>query len=142
MATENKTKQTDSSVLDFVQSLGDEQVASDCLELIAMMHKVSGHEPKMWGPSIIGFDAYHYKYASGHEGDAPVIAFSPRKGKLTIYADDTSKYTELLAALGKHSTGKVCIYIKRLSDIDMSVLTKIMQQSYKATKLLAESYNK
>jgi hypothetical protein len=139
MATENKTQETDSSVTDFVNSLGNEQVIGDCLALIEMMSKVSGHKPKMWGPAIIGFDKYHYKYESGREGDAPVIAFSPRKGKLTVYKDvnDTARYPELFANLGNYTTSKVCIYTKRLSDIDMSVLAQILEKSYSHTKSLA-----
>ena len=101
------------------------------------MSKISGHEPKMWGPSIIGFDKYHYKYASGREGDGPVISFSPRKGKLTVYVEESMMGSELFARLGKHSTSKVCIYIKRLSDIDMSVLVQILEKSYNYTKTLS-----
>jgi hypothetical protein len=138
LATENKTQETDGSVTDFVNALDNEQVISDCLQLIAVMQRISGHEPKMWGPSIIGFDKYHYKYESGREGDAPVIAFSPRKGKLTVYIDagDPARYPELFASLGKHTTSKVCIYIKRLSDIDMSVLSQIVEKSYSYAKSL------
>lgn len=138
MTTENKTQETDSSVTDFINSLEDEQVISDCLKLIEMMGTVSGHPPKMWGPSIIGFDKYHYKYESGREGDAPVIAFSPRKGKLTVYVEETTQhqYPELFAHLGKHTTSKVCIYIKHLSDIDTTVLLEIVEKSYSYTKSL------
>jgi hypothetical protein len=141
MTKENKTQETDRPVADFVNSLDNEATISDCLELISMMSKISGHEPKMWGPSIIGFDKYHYKYESGREGDAPVIAFSPRKGKLTvyIYAGDPARYPELFARLGKYTTSKVCIYIKRLSDIDMSVLAEIIEKSYSYTKSLADN---
>jgi hypothetical protein len=138
MATENKTQETDNSVTDFISSLDDEQTISDCLKLVEMMRNISGHEPRMWGPAIIGFDKYHYKYESGREGDAPVIAFSPRKGKLTIYkdVDETTRNPELFVRLGEHTTSKVCIYIKRLSDIDMSVLSQIIEKSYNYTKSL------
>lgn len=136
MAKENKTRQTDYPVADFINSLGDEQVISDCLELIEMMSKISGHKPKMWGPSIIGFDTYHYKYESGREGDAPVLGFSPRKGKLSVYIEEATKhkYPELFAKLGKHTTSKVCIYIKHLSDVDTAVLSQIIEKSYSYTK--------
>lgn len=134
MTKENKTQENDSPVMGFVGLLDDKQVISDCLEIIEIMRKVSGHEPKMWGSSIIGFDKYHYKYASGREGDAPVIGFSPRKGKLVVYIDETVRFPELLARLGKHTTGKVCVYFKRLSDIDVSVLTQLIEESYIYTK--------
>jgi hypothetical protein len=130
MATENKTQENDSSVAEFIDSLDDEQVTADCLELIKMMTKTSGHQPKMWGTSIVGFGKYHYKYESGREGDSPMLGFSPRKGKITVYVDETARYSALLARLGNHTTGKVCIYIKRLSDIDMSVLRQILEKSY------------
>ncbi len=139
MATENKTQETDNSVSDFINSLNNEQVTSDCLELIEMMSKISGHEPKMWGPSIIGFDTYHYKYESGREGDAPVIAFSPRKNNITVYVDETARFPEFLAKLGKHTTGKVCVYFKHLSDIDTSVLSQLIEKSYSYTKSLNTS---
>jgi len=133
---ENKTQETNNSVAEFITSLNDEQVASDCLNLVQIMSDISGHEPKMWGASIIGFDAYHYKYDSGREGDAPVVAFSPRKGKITVYVNETAQYPELLAKLGKHSLGKVCVYFKHLSDIDMAVLAQIIGKSYQGTKSL------
>jgi hypothetical protein len=139
MATQNKTQENENSVNDFVASLGNEQVISDCHQLIKLMSKISGHQPRMWGPSIIGFDKYHYKYASGRQGDAPILGFSPRKGKLTIYMDagDPARSPELFASLGKHTTSKVCIYIRRMSDIDPSVLTQILKKSYDYTKSLA-----
>ncbi len=137
MANENKTKKTKASVLSFVSSLEDEQVISDCHELIRIMKDVSGHDPKMWGSNIIGFDSYHYKYESGREGDSCIIGFSPRKGKITVYlVDGTSRYPELFAKLGKHTTGKVCVYFKRLSDINTSVLTELIERSYAYTKSL------
>jgi hypothetical protein len=141
MATMNKTQETSSSVADFINSLGDARVISDCQKLIEIMSKVSGHEPKMWGPAIIGFDKYHYHYESGREGDSPVIAFSPRKGKLTVYKDmeDMDRHPELFARLGKHATSKVCIYIKQLSDIDAAVLAQILEKSYSHTKSLADN---
>lgn len=134
MTTQNKTIPTDSSVNDFINQLSTEQEIADSLELVRLMSKISGHQPVMWGPAIIGFDTYHYKYASGREGDGPVLGFSPRKGKLSVYVEETSKTPELLARLGKHTSAKVCIYIKRLSDIDMGVLEEILTKSYHLTK--------
>jgi hypothetical protein len=134
MATENKTQETDSSVHDFISSLGNEQVIDDCLKLIAMMTKISGYEPKMWGPSIIGFGKYHYKYATGREGDMPVIAFAPRKGKLVLYLEqELIQFSQLLEKLGKHTTSKACLYIKRLSDVDEIVLAQIIKDSFDRT---------
>ena len=121
---------TDRSVADYIASL-DEQTASDAQTLIDMMQRISGHEPKLWNVGTIGFDTYHYKYDSGREGDAHVIGFYPRKGKITIYLmDGTIRHAELLAKLGKHTTTGYCVYIKRLSDIDLGVLEQIVQRSY------------
>lgn len=128
-----KTTQNDNSVADYIAAIGDEQTMQDCHEVIDIMQRISGHEPKMWGTGIVGFDTYHYKYESGREGDCPPIGFHPRKGKITIYLmDGTACYAELLDKLGKHSTGKVCLYIKRLSDIELPVLEEIVRQSYAA----------
>jgi uncharacterized protein DUF1801 len=99
------------------------------------MQRVSGCEPKMWNTGTIGFDAYHYKYDSGREGDCQIIGFYPRKGKTTIYLmDGTVRHTKSLARLGKHSTSRVCVYFKRLSDIQLPVLEEIVQQSYEYVK--------
>ena len=127
----NVTTQNDRSVEDFIASLNDEQTAKDSLVLIEMIQRISGHEPKMWNVGTIGFDAYHYKYDSGREGDSHIIGFYPRKGKITVYLmDGTARYAELLAKLGKHTTTGYCVYIKRLSDIELPVLKQIVQQSY------------
>lgn len=138
MTKENKTQETDSPVMDFINLLDDEQTINDCLKLIEIMSEVSGHKPKMWGSSIVGFDSCHYKYESGREGDSLVIGFSPRKGKITVYAGATDQHPELFAKLGKHTTGKSCIYFKRLCDIDSSMLTQILKESYSYTKSLGE----
>ena len=123
------------SVENYIASLDDEQTARDSQVLIAMMQRISGHEPKLWNVGTIGFDTYHYKYDSGREGDACPLSFYPRKGKITVYLmDGTARYAELLARLGKHSTSRVCIYIKRLSDIELPVLEQIVQQSYAYVK--------
>jgi hypothetical protein len=128
------TDQNHSSVKDFISSL-DEKTARDCLVLMEMMQRISGHEPKMWNIGTIGFDTYHYKYDSGREGDCQTIGFYPRKGKITVYLmDGTVRYSELLARLGRHTTSRVCVYIKRLSDVELPVLEQIVQQSYEYIK--------
>ncbi len=109
----------DSPVKDYLSSLGDEQTIQDSLVLIDMMRRITGHEPKLWNVGTIGFDTYHYKYDSGREGDSVPLSFYPRKGKITVYImDGTVRYSELLARLGKHTSTRVCIYIKRLSDVE------------------------
>ena len=123
------------SVQSYVASLSDEQTALDSAALIEMMGRVSGHEPKLWNVGTIGFDTYHYKYDSGREGDACIISFYPRKDRLTVYLmDGTTRYSDLLARLGKHTTSRICLYIKRLSDIDQDVLERILRQSYDYVK--------
>ena len=103
--------------------------------LIGMMRRISGHEPKMWNVGTIGFDTYHYKYDSGREGDSQAISFYARKGKITIYLmDGTARYSDLLARLGKHTASRVCIYVKRLHDIELPILEQIVQQSYEYVK--------
>lgn len=128
-----KTTYTGKSVSDFVNSFVDsEQKKADSFRLIELMRKWSGAEPKMWGPTIIGFGNYHYKYASGHEGDAPLIGFSPRKAAISLYVySETEKSKLLLADLGKFKMGKACIYVKKLADIDISVLQKLCIESVK-----------
>jgi hypothetical protein len=126
------TARTDKSVKDYIAALDDEQISRDSLVLIEMMRRISGHAPKMWNVGTIGFDAYHYKYDSGREGDCFTIGFYPRKGKITIYLmDGTARYSKLLARLGKHTATRVCVYIKRLSDIQLPILEQIVQRSYK-----------
>lgn len=135
MAENSKAMQNNTSVDDFIASLDDEQSIKDSRVLIEMMQRISGHEPKMWNVGTIGFDAYHYKYASGREGEALIIGFYPRKGKITVYLmDGTARYSELLAKLGKHTTTGYCLYIKRLSDIDLPILEQILGQSYENIK--------
>lgn len=126
-----KTTYTEINVKDFLDSYVDnEQKKTDSLQLIELMQEWSDSEPKMWGPSIIGFGNYHYKYASGHEGDAPVIGFSPRKGAFSLYVySDTEKSKLLLPNLGKFKMSKACIYIKKLSDIDVSILKELCMES-------------
>jgi hypothetical protein len=132
---EAKTIATGNSVLKFIKTVPDEQKQKDAFILLDIMKKLSGFEPVMWGPGIIGFGSYHYKYASGHEGDAPLVAFSPRKTAFSLYLTcDFEKRGELLKQFGKHSTGKACIYFKKLSDVNIPVLEKMIQGSLAARK--------
>ncbi|MDB9961031.1 DUF1801 domain-containing protein [Oceanihabitans sp.] len=128
-----KTTYTGANVTDFINSYVDnEQKKADSFRLIELMQKWSRAESKMWGPTIIGFDNYHYKYASGHEGDAPVLAFSPRKAAFSLYVySDTERSKLLLAELGKFKMGKACIYVKKLSDINISALKELCLESIK-----------
>src|SRR6187200_1379203 len=115
------------AVKEYISSL-DEQTTKDSKVLIEMMQQISEQDPQLWNAGTIGFDTYHYKYDSGREGDGHVIGFYPRKGKITVYLmDGTARHSELLAALGKHTTTGYCVYIKRLSDIDLPVLEQIVQ---------------
>ena len=129
---ELKTKLNDASVEDFLNKVEDEQKRKDSFEIIEMMKQVTKEEPKMWGPAIIGFGSYHYKYESGREGDMPIIAFSPRKQNLTLYVGlgDNSE-NPLLEKLGKFTTGKGCLYIKRLADVDRKALQELIKNSFK-----------
>lgn len=126
-----KTTYTETNVTDFINAFVEsDQKKADSFQLIELMKEWSGIEPKMWGPSIIGFGTYHYKYASGHEGDAPVIAFSPRKSALSLYVySDTERSKKLLTDLGKFKMGKACIYVKNLADINMDILKEICEES-------------
>lgn len=131
-----KTQFTSESVTDFINSFVDtEQKKKDSFELIELMRKVSGFEPKMWGASIIGFGNYHYKYASGHEGDAPILGFSPRKAAISLYVFTSLEEQEyLLKDLGKFKMGKACIYVKKLSDINETALINLCQTTIEYIK--------
>lgn len=137
----NKTTTTDASVTDFINAFVDsDQKRNDSYALIKLMQAVSGYEPKMYGPSIIGFGNYHYKYASGHQGDAPLIGFSPRKAAISLYVfTGLPEHEYLIENLGKFKMGKACIYIKKMSDIDQQKLIAVMKESIKYLKL---KYNK
>jgi hypothetical protein len=125
--TSNKTKVTSISVNDFINAIKDETKKKDCNNLIELLKKVTGNEPKMWGPSIVGFDSYHYKYDSGHEGDSPLVAFSPRASAITLYlSGHFEKREDYLKILGKHKTEKGCIYVKTLDDINIEILQKMI----------------
>ena len=130
---ENKTKPTEVSVAQFIDAIEDEARCVDAKALVRLMKKATGAKPKMWGPSIIGFDSYHYKYESGREGDAPLVGFSPRKPATVLYSLLGSGDSDaLLARLGKHTTGKGCLYIKRLADVDLKVLQELVVKAASA----------
>lgn len=128
--TENKTRATTSSVGEYVAAMPDATRRSEAKILIRLMQQASGEKAKMWGPSIIGFGSRHYKYESGREGDMPVISFSPRKAALVLYSLLAhGKGEALLVKLGKHTTGKGCLYIKKLADVDRTVLEKLIKNA-------------
>jgi hypothetical protein len=141
VAAEAKTRPTKEKVKDFLNRIPDAARREDCFAVAKMIEEITGSKPQMWGPSIVGFGTWHYKYASGHEGDWPVAAFSPRKQDLTLYLslDGYEKYGELMAQLGKHKTGKSCLYIKRLSDIHVPTLKKLIKASVKDAKAHTKS---
>jgi uncharacterized protein DUF1801 len=129
---EAKTKPTKASVTQFLNKIPDAARREDCFAIVKMMEEITGDKPRMWGPSIVGFGSWHYKYASGHEGEWPIAAFSPRKQDLTVYLTiGFEKYGELLGRLGKHRKSKSCLYIKRLSDIHVPTLKKLIKVSVK-----------
>ena len=132
---DNKTKPTKLSVEAFIDALTDPARRADAKALVKLMQSAAGEKPKMWGPSIIGFGSYHYKYESGREGDMPLIAFSPRKAANVLYnVTGSSDSKVLLAKLGKHTTGKGCLYIKKLSDVDRQVLEAMALKSVAAMR--------
>lgn len=137
----NKTETNDADVYEFIETFSNsEQKKKDSLELIEIMRNVSGFEPKMYGPSIVGFGNYHYKYESGHEGDAPLIGFSPRKAAISLYTfTGLEEHEHLLQDLGKFKMGKACIYVNKLSDIDLNVLNKMMKETI---QFLGKKYGK
>lgn len=132
---EAKTRATDASVDDYIAAIEDEERRSDCRALVKLMRKVTGEAPKMWGSSIVGFGSYHYTYESGREGDACVTGFSSRKPDLTVYLMASAPDREqLLARLGTHKTGKACLYIRRLSDVQPKVLEALVAGSVAAVR--------
>jgi hypothetical protein len=127
---ELKTKENESSVIEFIENVDSPKKREDAYRLLDIFTETTGCEAKMWGPSIIGFGSYHYKYASGHEGDAPLVGYSPRKAKISLYfAPGDPKREELLSKLGKHTTGKACVYINKLEDVNVEVLKELINQS-------------
>jgi hypothetical protein len=135
MAVELKTKENNASVKKFIDAVSDKEIRKDCYSIIDMMKSVTKQEPKMWGTAIVGFGSYHYKYASGHEGDACIVGFSPRKNNISLYLM-LGLHTNpgLMEKLGKHKTGKGCLYINSLEDVDPKILKKVINESYKAMK--------
>ena len=132
---DNKTKPTRLSVAAFIDGLTDQTKRADAKALVKLMQSATGEKPKMWGPSIIGFGSYHYKYDSGREGDMPVAGFSPRKAATVIYGLTGSNGSEaLLAKLGKHTAGKGCLYIKKLADVDPKVLEALVAKAVEAKR--------
>ena len=129
---ENKTKPTSKSVPEFLEQIADPKRKADCIAIAELMEKLSGSKPKMWGDSIVGFGDYHYKYASGREGDWFQVGFSPRKQNLTIYVMGYLEfYSDLLDGLGKYKHGKGCLYINKLEDIDLKVLETLISTTIK-----------
>lgn len=133
-----KTKETDNSVIEFIESVDSPKKREDAYQLLDIFSETTGYKAKMWGPSIIGFGAYHYKYESGHEGDAPLVGFSPRKAKISLYfATGDAERGNLLKDFGKHTTGKACVYVNKVADINLDVLQALINQSI---KFLKETY--
>ena len=132
-----KTKPTGVSATTYIAAIQDDVRRAECKSLAVMMKRVTTCSPKMWGPSIVGFDSYHYQYASGHEGDACVVGFSSGKAHISIYlvsGYESAQTQELLSRLGKHKIGKACLYIKRLADVDVAVLEALVAQSVATIK--------
>jgi Domain of unknown function (DU1801) len=135
---ELKTKETDNSVIEFIENIESPKKREDAYKLLDIFTETTGYKAKMWGPSIIGFGSYHYNYESGHEGDAPLVGFSPRKSKISLYfAAGDPKRDELLKDFGKHTTGKACVYINKVADINVDVLKALINQSM---RFLKETY--
>lgn len=130
---ENLTRPSDADVDAFVAAIGDERRRADARTMVELMRGATGAEPVMWGPSIVGFGSHHYRYASGREGDVPAVGFSPRAAATTVYLrGDLAEYADELAALGPHTLGKGCLYLKRLDAVDHDVLRGMVRRSYEA----------
>ena len=129
--SENKTRPTEQNVIDFLDSVTHETRREDSFTLLKMMQEVTGEEAVLWGSSIVGFGQHHYKYESGREGDMPNVGFSPRKQSMTLYImPGFDEYEDMLTKLGKHKTGKACLYINKLADVDTDVLRNLIKRSY------------
>lgn len=135
---QQKTKETENSVIEFIENVDQPKKREDAYRLLDIFTETTGYPAKLWGPSIIGFGSYHYKYASGHEGEAPLVGFSPRKAKISLYfaTGDTAR-DDLLEQLGKHTAGKGCVYINKLADIHEDILIALITQS---VQFLKETY--
>lgn len=135
MVYEQKTKPTDASVNEFIEQIEKPSKKQDAYRLLDIFYEETGYEPVLWGPSIIGYGAYHYKYATGHEGDAAITGFSPRKTAHALYLDPgDNRREELLSKLGKHKSGKSCVYINKIADIDEAVLREMIRRTVTAVK--------
>lgn len=131
---ELKTIVNDQSVAAFLNKIADEESRQDCYTLLRLMKQITRKQPKMWGPSMVGFGSYHYKYESGHEGDCFLVGFSPRKQSLTLYiVSGFDRYKPLMKKLGKFKTGKSCLYIKKIEDVDLTVLKELIIRSVQHT---------
>ncbi len=131
----NKTTETNDSVAAYLDAISDSKRKEDCTVITKLMQKISGMKPKMWGAAIVGYGSYHYEYDSGHSGDAPLIAFSSRANSIVLYLSSKFEHREeLLGKLGKHKTGKACLYIKKLEDVNMPVLSEMITKSLAYTK--------
>ncbi|TLS54021.1 DUF1801 domain-containing protein [Paenibacillus antri] len=141
MAYEAKTKETENSVIEFIEQVDNPKKREDAYQLLDIFAETTGFPAKMWGPSIIGFGSYHYKYASGHEGDAPLVGFSPRKAKISLYfaPGDEEARGALLQHFGKYTAGKGCVYINKVADVDVEVMKKLIARS---VEFLQETYPK
>ena len=132
---ENKTVRTRTSVRKFLDGVEHERKRADSFKLLELFREVTRLEPAMWGPGIVGFGSYHYRYESGREGDMPLVGFSPRAQNLTLYImDGFEGYDRLLGRLGKHRTGKACLYINKLDDVDLDVLRELVSRSFEHMK--------
>ncbi|MFJ8063543.1 DUF1801 domain-containing protein [Psychrobacillus sp. NPDC096426] len=127
---EQKMRESDQSVIEFIENVDSPKKKEDAYKLLEIFEETSGFKAKMWGPSIIGFGSYHYKYATGHEGDAPLVGFSPRKAKISLYfATGDTEREVILERFGKHTSGKACVYINKVADIDVDVLKELINRS-------------
>jgi hypothetical protein len=132
---ELKMKETDNSVIEFIESVENLKKREDAYRLLDIFTETTGYAAKMWGPSIIGFGTYHYKYESGHEGNAPLVGFSPRKAKISLYfATGDPRREVLLQDFGKHTAAKACVYINKVADINVDILRVLINQSVKFLK--------
>ncbi|MCJ0932385.1 DUF1801 domain-containing protein [Virgibacillus halodenitrificans] len=130
MAYELKTKENDENVIEFIEKVENNRKREDAYKLLEIFTETTGYEAKMWGDSIIGFGSYHYKYKTGHEGDAPLVGFSPRKARISLYfATGDIEREKLLESLGKHKSGKACVYINKVEDVNIHVLKELIERS-------------
>lgn len=131
----NKTTETQNSVTDYLMAISDQKRRHDCSVIVDLISQQTGLEPKMWGTSIIGFGIYHYKYDSGHEGTAPIVGFASRTNAITLYLGSSfDEREELLSKFGKYKTGKGCVYIQKIEDIDVQILSKMVKNAFENTK--------